>query len=38
MESKLEVPIDLQDSPDGIYIVIFRNSDQQIIRKIVINK
>jgi hypothetical protein len=38
MESKMEVPIDLQNLPDGIYIVIFRDSDQQIIRKIVINK
>jgi hypothetical protein len=38
MESKMEVPVDLQDLPDGIYIVIFRNSDQQIIRKVVINK
>jgi hypothetical protein len=38
MESKMEVPIDLQDLPDGIYIVIFRNSDQEISRKVVINK
>jgi hypothetical protein len=38
MESKMEVPVNLQDSPDGIYIVIFRDSNQQIIRKIVINK
>jgi trimeric autotransporter adhesin len=38
MESKLEVPIDLQDLPQGIYTVVFRNSNQWLIRKIVINK
>jgi hypothetical protein len=37
-ESKLEVPIDLQDLPNGIYTVVFRNNDQWTIRKIVINK
>jgi len=38
MQSKMEVPIDLQDLPNGIYMVSFRNSDQWMIRKIVINK
>ena len=38
MESKLEVPIDLQNLPDGIYIVNFHNSNQWIIKKIVISK
>ena len=38
IESSLEVPVDLQDLPDGIYIVIFRASDQCITRKIVIDK
>ena len=38
MESKMEVPIDLQNLPDGIYIVIFHNSNQWIIRKIVVDK
>jgi C1A family cysteine protease len=38
IESSIEVPIDLQNLPDGIYIVIFRTSDQYIMRKIVINK
>jgi hypothetical protein len=38
MESKMEVPIDLQDLPDGIYMVIFRNSNQWMIKKIVVNK
>jgi hypothetical protein len=37
-ESRMEVPIDLQNLPDGIYIVIFQTSDQYIVRKIVINK
>jgi hypothetical protein len=37
-ETKMEVPIDLQDLPDGIYMVIFKNSYQWMIRKIVINK
>jgi hypothetical protein len=38
IESRMEVPIDLQILPDGIYIVIFQTSDQNIVRKIVINK
>jgi hypothetical protein len=38
MESKMEVPIDLQNLPQGIYTVVFRNSNQWLIRKIVINK
>jgi hypothetical protein len=38
MESKMEVPIDLQNLPQGIYTVVFRNSNQWMIRKIVINK
>ncbi|MCX6246257.1 MAG: T9SS type A sorting domain-containing protein [Bacteroidetes bacterium] len=38
MESKLEVPIDLQDLPQGMYTVIFRNSNQFMVRKIVINR
>lgn len=38
MESKMEVPIDLQDLPQGVYSVIFRNSNQWMVRKIVINK
>ena len=38
IESKMEVPIDLQQLPQGIYTVVFRNSNQWMIRKIVINK
>ena len=38
IESKIEVPIDLQNLPQGIYSVIFRNNNQWMIRKIVINK
>jgi hypothetical protein len=38
IESKMEVPIDLQDLPQGIYTVVFRNSNHWMIRKIVINK
>jgi trimeric autotransporter adhesin len=37
MESKMEVPIDLQNLPQGIYSVVFRNSDRWLVRKIVIN-
>lgn len=36
--TSMELPIDLQDVPDGLYIVIFRSSSQCIIRKIVIDK
>jgi hypothetical protein len=37
-DGKLEVPIDLQELPNGIYSVVFRNSNHWLIRKIVINK
>jgi hypothetical protein len=38
VESKIEIPIDLQNLPQGIYSVVFRNSNQWMIRKIVVNK
>jgi hypothetical protein len=38
IENRMEVPIDLQNLPDGIYIVIFQTTDQYIVRKIVISK
>ncbi len=38
MESSMEVPVDLQDLPNGIYIAIFRSTGQCITRKIVIDK
>jgi hypothetical protein len=37
-ESKMVVPIDLQGLPQGIYTVIFRNSNHWMFRKVVINK
>lgn len=38
MQSKMEVPIDLQDLQDGVYMVTLKNTNHWMIRKIVINK
>jgi hypothetical protein len=35
---KLDKVIDLRPIPDGVYTVVFRNSENQIVKKIIVNK
>ena len=38
VKGNMQKVIDLRPIPDGIYTVIFRNSDSRIVKKFIVNK